>query len=89
MVAYRVDLPGGAHEVTAMFRGRASEEPRRVVMRLEGQDEVQFSMPDEPQTLYTFASMGNAVEISAEACVHAGRVEISRKPRHVRPHVLS
>lgn len=66
MMAYRVDLPGGAHEVTAMFRGRASEEPQRVVMRLEGQDEVQFSMPDEPQTLYTFASMGNAVEFSAQ-----------------------
>lgn len=66
VAAYRLDLPGGAHEVTAMFRGRASEGPQRVVMRLEGQDEVQFSMPGEPDTIYTFASTGDAVEISAQ-----------------------
>ncbi|WP_410219132.1 hypothetical protein [Paracoccus sp. (in: a-proteobacteria)] len=66
MAAYRTELPDGAHEVTAMFRGRASEEPQRVVMRLEGHDEVQFTMPDEPQTIYTFTSLGNSVEISAQ-----------------------
>lgn len=65
VVAYRVGLPDGAHEVTAVFRGRASEQPQRVMMRLEGQDEVQFSMPGEPRTLYTFTSMGDAVEVSA------------------------
>ena len=44
MAAYRVDLPDGAHEVTAVFRGRTSEEPQRVVMRLEGHHEVQYSI---------------------------------------------
>ncbi|WP_265500032.1 hypothetical protein [Paracoccus beibuensis] len=66
VAAYRVDLADGAHEVTAMFRGRTSAEPQRVVMRLEDADEVQFSMPGEPDTIYTFASVGNAVEISAQ-----------------------
>jgi hypothetical protein len=66
MVAYRVNLPEGAHEVTAVFRGRTNEEPQRVVMRLEDQDEVQFSMPGESQTLYTFTGMANGVEISAQ-----------------------
>ncbi|MTE01425.1 hypothetical protein GIY56_14145 [Paracoccus sp. YIM 132242] len=66
MAAYRTDLPDGAHEVTAMFRGRGNQEPQRVVMRLDGQDEVQFSMPGEPQTLYTFADKGDVVEISAQ-----------------------
>ena len=66
MSAYRLDLPDGAHEVTAVFRGRADEQPQRVVMRLEAQDEVQFAMPGEPDTIYTFASVGNAVEISAQ-----------------------
>ena len=66
MVAFRVDLPEGAHEVTAVFRGRTNEEPQRVVMRLEDQDEVRFSVPGEPQTLYTFTGMANGVEISAQ-----------------------
>lgn len=75
MAAYRVDLPDGAHEVTAVFRGRTSEEPQRVVMRLEGQDEVQFSMPDELQTVYTISSMSNAVEISA----HRASVQVASR----------
>lgn len=66
MAAYRIDLPDGAHEVTAMFRGRGAEEPQRVVLRLDGQDKVHFSMPGEPQTIYTFADMGEVVEISAQ-----------------------
>ncbi|CAM3405040.1 hypothetical protein PANO111632_17860 [Paracoccus nototheniae] len=66
MAAYRITLPDGAHEVTAMFRGRDSDQPQRIVMRLQGRDEVRFAMPDEPQTLYTFTSTGNAVEISAQ-----------------------
>ncbi|WP_207099585.1 hypothetical protein [Paracoccus shandongensis] len=66
MVAYRTDLPDGAHEVTAMFRGRGNQKPQRVVMRLDGGDEVRFSMPGKPQTLYTFADKGDVVEISAQ-----------------------
>ncbi|MCZ0963520.1 hypothetical protein [Paracoccus benzoatiresistens] len=66
MVAYRTDLPDGAHEVTAVFRGRGNEEPQRVVMRLQDGDEVQFSMPGELQTLYTFAGMADVVEVSAQ-----------------------
>ncbi len=66
MVAYRVDLPDGAHEVTAMFRDRMDGEPQRVVMRLEDQDEVQFSMPGALQMTYTFARVADAVEIWAQ-----------------------
>lgn len=66
MAAYRLALPDGAHEVTAMFRGRDSDQPQRVVMRLQDHDEVRFSMPGHPDTLYTFASLGDAVEISAQ-----------------------
>lgn len=67
MTAYRVDLPDGAHEVTATFRARTGGEPQRVVMRLEDKDEVHFSMPGASQTVYTFARLADVVEISAES----------------------
>ena len=76
MVAYRTDLSDGAFEVTATFRARnTADEPRRVMMRLEDKDEVHFSMPSEPLTLYTFARAGGAVTISARQA----RVELAAK----------
>jgi len=67
MVAYRTDLPDGAYEVTAVFRARNDwDQPQRVMMRLEDRDEVHFSMPSDPQTLYTFAASFGAVTISAK-----------------------
>jgi hypothetical protein len=49
-----------------VFRGRGNEEPQRVVMRLQDQDEVQFSMPGEMQTLYTITSAADVVEVSTQ-----------------------
>jgi hypothetical protein len=66
MMAYRTALPDGAHEVTAVFRGRGNEEPQPVVMRLQDGDEVQFSMPGDLQTLYTFTGTADMVEVSAQ-----------------------
>lgn len=74
MVAYRTDLHDGAFEVTATFRARNTQaDPQRVMMRLEDKDEVHFSMPSEPLTLYTFARAGDAVVISARQA----RVELA------------
>ena len=67
MVAYRQDLADGAFEVTAAFHpgGRAGK-PQLIKMRLEDQDQVRFSMPNEPRTLYTFARIDDVVQVSAE-----------------------
>ena len=66
MVAYSTDLADGAHEVTATFRARTpSAEPQRIVMRLAETDSVQFSMPSDLRTIYTFAHSDQGVSISA------------------------
>jgi len=67
MVAYRTDLGDGTDEVTAYFRARTAwDQPSRVMMRLEDQDSVSFSMPSDPTTLYTFSRTAGTVTVSAE-----------------------
>ncbi|TGN46387.1 hypothetical protein E4L95_19530 [Paracoccus liaowanqingii] len=64
-LAFGKDADGG-HEVTATFRDPAMSEAQRVVMRLDDQDEIRFSMPGEVNTVYTFSRVADTVEISAE-----------------------
>lgn len=66
MAAYRIDLEDGAYEVTAVFRDRVGGAPHHVVMHLNDHDEVNFSMPGELHTLYTFERIADIVEISAQ-----------------------
>ncbi len=67
LVAYRRDLAEGGFEVTAAFRARTpSGEPQVVKMLLADQDRVQFSMPQDLRTVYTFARAADQVTITAE-----------------------
>ncbi|AXQ95853.1 hypothetical protein LV780_15965 [Cereibacter azotoformans] len=67
LVAYRNDLADGGMEVTAAFRARTpSGEPQVVKMLLQDQDRVQFSMPSDLRTIYTFARAGDRVTVGAE-----------------------
>jgi hypothetical protein len=67
MVAYWVEAPGGALEVTATFRDRATQaEPMRAVMPLRDGDALAFGMPGHAGALYRFARVGHEVRISVE-----------------------
>ena len=65
MVAYWLDGPDGALELTATFRDRTTDdEPMRVVMPLQDGDALSFGMPGYPSLLYTFARAQSDVTIS-------------------------
>ena len=65
MVAYWLDGPDGALEVTATFRDRATDdEPMRIVMPMQDGDALSFGMPGYPSLLYTFARVQSDVTIS-------------------------
>ena len=65
MVAYWLDGPDGALELTATFRDRITDdEPMRVVMPLQDGDALSFGMPGYPSLLYTFARVQSDVTIS-------------------------
>jgi hypothetical protein len=65
MVAYWLDGPDGALEVTATFRDRATDdEPMRIVMPMQDGDALSFGMPGYPSLLYTFARAQSDVMIS-------------------------
>ena len=67
MVAYWTELPGGALEVTATFRDRATDgEPMRAVMPMQDGDALAFGMPGYERSLYRFARSGQAIRISVE-----------------------
>ena len=65
MVAYWLDGPDGALELTATFRDRATDdEPMRIVMPMQDGDALSFGMPGYPSLLYTFARVQSGVTIS-------------------------
>jgi hypothetical protein len=65
MVAYWLEGPDGALELTATFRDRTTDdEPMRVVMPLQDGDALSFGMPGYPSLLYTFARAQSDVTIS-------------------------
>ena len=67
MVAYWIEVPGGALELTATFRDRATDdEPMRIVMPMQNGDALAFSMPGYERSLYSFARSGQAISISVE-----------------------
>ena len=67
MVAYWLDGPDGALELTATFRDRATEdEPMRIVMPLQDGDALSFGMPGYRGTLYSFARTGREISMSVE-----------------------
>lgn len=67
MVAYWVELDGGAYELTATFAAREGEyNPMRVVMALQDGDAVNFAMPGYSTALYSFARTGSVVTIGVE-----------------------
>ena len=67
MVAYWLEGPDGALEVTATFRDRATDdEPMRVVMPLQDGEALAFGMPGHEGALYRFARSGQAIRISVE-----------------------
>jgi opacity protein-like surface antigen len=67
MVAYWAEVPGGALEVTATFRDRATDdEPMRIVMPMQDGDALAFGMPGYEGALYSFARAGQEVSISVE-----------------------
>ena len=67
MVAYWIESPDGALEVTATFRDREGDDaPMRIVMPLRDGDAVAFGMPGYDDALYSFARTGRAVSISVE-----------------------
>ena len=73
MVAYWVEVPDGALELTATFRDRATDdEPMRIVMPMQDGDALAFGMPGYDGALYSFARSGKAISISVE--VEADRV---------------
>lgn len=73
MVAYWTELPGGALEVTATFRDRATDdEPMRIVMPLQDGDALAFGMPGYGGSLYSFARSGHEISISVE--IEADRI---------------
>ena len=67
MVAYWLDGPDGALELTATFRDRATDdEPMRIVMPMQNGDALSFGMPGYPASLYSFARSGQEITISVE-----------------------
>ena len=67
MVAYWLEVPEGALEVTATFRDRATDdEPMRIVMPMQDGDALSFGMPGYPGSLYSFARSGKEISISVE-----------------------
>ena len=67
MVAYWLDGPDGALELTATFRDRATDdEPMRIVMPMQNGDALSFGMPGYPASLYSFARSGQEIRISVE-----------------------
>ena len=67
MVAYWLDGPDGALELTATFRDRATDdEPMRIVMPMQNGDALSFGMPGYPASLYSFARSGKKISISVE-----------------------
>jgi hypothetical protein len=73
MVAYWIEVPDGALELTATFRDRAtSDEPMRIVIPMQDGDALAFGMPGYDDSLYSFARSGQKISISVE--VEANRV---------------
>ncbi|EYD75604.1 hypothetical protein Rumeso_02820 [Rubellimicrobium mesophilum DSM 19309] len=71
MVAYWVEAPGGALEVTATFRDRATDdEPMRIAMPMQDGDALAFGMPGYEGALYRFARSGQEIRISVEIVPH-------------------
>ena len=67
MVAYWLELPDGALELTATFRDRATiDEPMRIVMPMQDGDALAFGMPGYEDSLYRFARAGQEISISVE-----------------------
>jgi hypothetical protein len=67
MVAYWLDGPDGALELTATFRDRTTDdEPMRVVMPLQDGDALSFGMPGYQALLYSFARADQKIRISVE-----------------------
>ena len=67
MVAYWLDGPDGALELTATFRDRATEdEPMRIVMPMQDGDALSFGMPGYRGPLYSFARTGREISMSVE-----------------------
>ena len=67
MVAYWLDGPDGALELTATFRDRATDdEPMRIVMPMQNGDALSFGMPGYEDSLYSFARSGQQITISVE-----------------------
>jgi hypothetical protein len=67
MVAYWVEVPDGALEVTATFRdAETDDEPMRIVMPMRDGDAVAFGMPGYDDALYSFARSGSDVSISVK-----------------------
>ena len=67
MVAYWLEVPGGALEVTATFRDRATnDEPMRIAMPMQDGDALAFGMPGYTGSLYSFARSGKDLNISVE-----------------------
>lgn len=66
MVAYFIDGPDGALELTATFLARTSgAEPMRIVAPLQDGDALNFALPGQPLTTYSVARSGAEVRISA------------------------
>ena len=67
MVAYWLDGPDGALELTATFRDRTTDdEPMRIVMPMQDGDALSFGMPGYEASLYSFARSGQEITISVE-----------------------
>ena len=67
MVAYWLDGPDGALELTATFRDRATDdEPMRIVMPMQDGDALSFGMPGYRGMLYSFARTGREISMSVE-----------------------
>ena len=67
MVAYWLDGPDGALELTATFRDRAADdEPIRIVMPMQDGDALSFGMPGYEASLYSFVRSGQEIRISVK-----------------------
>ncbi len=68
MVAYWIEVPDDALELTATFRGReTTDEPMRIVMPMQDGDALAFGMPGYEGSLYRFSRSGQEIRISVEA----------------------
>ena len=78
MVAYWLDGPEGALELTATFRDRATDdEPMRIVMPMRDGDSLSFGMPGYRGPLYSFARTGREISISVEIKPQLVSVELN------------